>query len=163
MSLECGGCLAGSQFDGGSDGTRDPSYYDPANFIGITTNIVVQVTSECAPSECPDAASMRTLYNQMVSNFNTYLSSGGLQTKIRSWANERLPPVPDLFEVQTVGTSISTDGTYVNPLDDPEETVEALSITTTGQLSITGLDTSSFTSAQEEQAKADFEMLSCLR
>ena len=93
----------------------------------------------------------------MVTNFEAYLQSGQLQTKIRSWARERVPPVLELFEVQTVVSSFDTDGTYVNPLADPEATVEAISIKTYGQLSITGLDTTTFTSTQEEQAKSYFE------
>jgi hypothetical protein len=100
---------------------------------------------------------MTNLYNELVNNFNRYLQSGELQTKIRSWAADRVPPVPDLFEVQILGAPINTDGTFVNPLDDPEATVEALSITTSGKLLVTGLVTSSFSSAQEDQAKADFE------
>ena len=125
--------------------------------MNITTNIIVQVAVECTVSQCPDAASMTSLYNQMVNNFKTYLSSGLLQTNIRGWANERKPPVPDLFEVQTDATSFNTDGMFDNPLDDPEATVKTLSITTSGQLLTNGLDTSTFTSAQEQQAKVDFE------
>lgn len=111
---ECGGCLAGTQFDGGWDGTRDPSYftYNPDQ----VTKVVVQVTSECAASLCPNDASFATLYNQMIADFNVYLQSGQLQTKIRSWALERAPPVPELYNVQAVGTSLATDGTYVTPL-----------------------------------------------
>ena len=122
--------------DGGSDGTRDPR---PADTI---TNIVDQVTSACAASQCPDAAVMTNLYNEtMLNNFDTYLQSGQLQTKIRIWAAERVPPVPDLFEVQILGTTFNTDGTFVNMLDDPNATVEALSITTSGKLSVTCLNT----------------------
>ncbi len=128
--------FSGMSTDGGSDGTRDPR---PADTI---TNIVDQVTSACAASQCPDAAVMTNLYNEtMLNNFDTYLQSGELQTKIRIWAAERVPPVPDLFEVQILGTTFNTDGTFVNMLDDPNATVEALSITTSGKLSVTCLNT----------------------
>ena len=149
--------MAGSTYDGGFDGTRDKSYYTSYNVNQVTT-IVVQVTSMCDTSQCPDAASIETMYNQMVTNFKAYLESGQLQTKIQSWARERVPTVLELFEVQTVTDSFDTDGTYVNALADPEATVEAISITTYGQLSVTGLDTTSFTSVQEEQAKTHFEV-----
>ena len=147
--------MAGGTYDGGFDGTRDKSYftYD----VSQVTTIVVQVTSMCDASKCPDAASIETLYNQMVANFKAYLQSGQLQTEIRRWARDRAPPVLELFEVQTVGTSFDADGTHVNPLADPEATVEVISITTYGELSVTGLDTTSFTPAQEEQAKTYFE------
>jgi hypothetical protein len=92
----------------------------------------------------------------MVTTFKDYLQLGQLQTKIRSVANERVPPVPELFKILTKKTSFVTDGTFENLLDDPEARVEAVPTTIRGQLDVTGLNPSSFNLAQENQTKIYF-------
>lgn len=44
--------------------------------------------------------------------------------------------MPELWSVQVDTTSLSTDGTFINPLNDSQDTSEAIVATTTGALSV---------------------------
>jgi hypothetical protein len=135
----CGGSLAGTDFSGEWDGTRDPSYYnyDPNQ----VTDISVEVTASC--EACTDANSLTNLFNQMVLQFSNYFidtSDAGLENQIHLWAGNREPWVPELLEVVLVSGSLNQDGTFINPMANPEHTVEAVQVTSSGSLAVPNLN-----------------------
>ena len=162
---ECGGCISDS-YAGDYDGTREGGYLesDPTQVTTISGRFeqilssyngntkqdrltfsvpsmsIVEASNLCEASECPDAASLEAKYNEVVAAFVSFLSNGQLESEIHSWANERLPPVPELFAVSVDTASFVTDGTFTNPLSDPQDTVEAILVTTTGELTVPDLN-----------------------
>lgn len=79
-STICGGCLAGSYLGDNYDNTRNQGYY--LNTASAT--ITVEVTTKS--SDCQDAACFQALYNSIVADFSSFLSSGSLTNEIVSWA-----------------------------------------------------------------------------
>ena len=64
-----------------------------------------------------------------------------MEAEIQSWANNRAPPVPEMFFVGVDTTSFYTDRTFTKkPFSSPEDSVETISITTNGMLSVPDLN-----------------------
>lgn len=169
-NTECGGCLAGAAFSPPNTLPKDLSGAESA-----TSTVQVQVTSKS--STCTDAACFQTLYNTIISELTTYVTSGDLTAQMVAWAAARVPPVPELENASVDDSSFTTDGSFTNPLDDPNGMISAVSVTTTGELSVpdlgttvegyevtsTGsfavdnLDTSSMTTTEKQSAMSYFE------
>ncbi|KAL9183322.1 hypothetical protein ACHAXT_005109 [Thalassiosira profunda] len=157
---ECGGCLEGLSFEGDWP-DRPDGYYDSYN-PSLPTTIKVEVSSICDAATCPDVASMTALYEQTWSKFENFVDTGSFQDELLRWANganEQVPSIPELFAAQVVTDSLTTDGRFANPLADPETTVEVVLVTTTGTLSVAGLNDQAnpMSAAEEVQAIAAFE------
>ena len=80
------------------------------------------------------------MYESVRDSFKSFLETGQFEAEIIRWANAREPNVPELYFVEIVNTSFYTDGTFTNPLNDPEDTVEAVTVTTTGKLTVPNLN-----------------------
>ena len=65
--------------------------------------------------------------------------------------------MPELWFTQVDTTSLSTDGTFTNPLSDSQDTIEATVATTTGALSVPSFVTPA-DDAAEAEAKVYFEV-----
>jgi hypothetical protein len=146
----CGGCLSGSYLGDDFDGTRDGGYY--SNTASAT--ITVDVTTKSP--DCQDAACFQSLYNEIISDFTTFIGSGQLTTEIISWAQARVPPIPELWNSQADTNSFSTTGSYNDPFNDPDGAIAATTLTATGTLSVVGLPTIT-TSSEKKEATAYFE------
>lgn len=94
------------------------------------------------------------LYNSIISDFTAFVSSGDLSNEIVSYAVNRVPPIPELWNALTE-TSFSTSGSYTDPFNDPNGAIAATSVTTTGTLSVDGLPT--LTTSSEQEASTYFE------
>lgn len=97
------------------------------------------------------------MYTKILADFTTFVTSSRLQTEIRSWAYARAPPVPELWFTEVATTSLSSDGTYTNPLSDSQDTVETTVATTTGALSVPNFIKPA-DAAAEAEAKVYFEV-----
>jgi hypothetical protein len=128
----CGGCLAGSYLGDNYDGTRDASYYSNS----ASATIYVEVTAKS--SDCTDSACFQTLYDSIIADFTAFVSSGDLTTEIVSWAQARVPPIPELWNAAVDTSSLSTSGSYHDPFNDPNGAISATSVTTTGTLQVSG-------------------------
>jgi hypothetical protein len=144
----CGGSLAGS-YSGNFDGTYPAGYYTSGT--GSTT-IKVDVSTKSA--SCTDSACLQALYDKIIAEFEAFVDSEDLTEEIQTWAANRAPPIPELFNAEVV--SFSTTGTYTDPFEDPNGIISATSVTTTGTLSVSGLPTS-MTSTQQQDLIEYFE------
>lgn len=145
----CGGCLAGSYL-GDFDGTRDAGYY--TNTASAT--ISVEVTTKS--SDCTDSTCFQTLYSSILSDFTAFVDSGDLTSEIITWAQNRVPPIPELWNAEADVSSFSTSGSYTDPFNDPNGAISATSVTTTGELSVSGFPEIT-TSTELNDATAYFE------
>lgn len=125
--------------------------------LAIIFVISADVTYSCDASACASSASIDALYSKILSDFTLFVTSARLQTEISNWAYERVPPVPELWFTQVDTTSLSTDGTFTNPLSDSQDTIEATVATTTGALSVPSFVTPA-DDAAEAEAKVYFEV-----
>lgn len=164
----CGGCFEGDSFSGTYDGTRPAGYwnYDLNKTTTITGSSIlpllrafsvlisrilacssnnkplsVEASLRCDAADCSTSADFEVLYQEILTGFTSFFNSGQLETEIHTWANKRLPPVAELFSIQVNETSFYTDGTFENPLEDPEDEVSTTVVTATGELSVPGLNT----------------------
>lgn len=78
-NTECGGCLAGAAFSPPNTLPKDLSGAESA-----TSTVQVQVTSKS--STCTDAACFQTLYNTIISELTTYVTSGDFTAQMVAWA-----------------------------------------------------------------------------
>jgi hypothetical protein len=147
-NTECGGCLAGA-YVGDYDGTRPAGYYTQSSSATIT----VDVTTKSA--DCGDSACFQSLYNSIMADFTAFMNTGGLTTEIQTWAAIRLPPVPELWNSEVNSTSFSPSS-FSDPFNDPNGAISAISVTTTGVLSVSNLPTS-LTATQQQDLMAYFE------
>lgn len=148
-NTECGGCLQGS-FIGDYDGTRPAGYY----LSSASATVTVEVTTKS--SDCSDSACFQTLYSSIISDFTSFVDSGDLTTEIVTWAQNRAPPIPELWNAQVVTSSFSTSGSYSDPFNDPNGVISAVSVTTTGELTVSGVP-ASLTTTQKQELTSYFE------
>jgi hypothetical protein len=148
-STECGGCLTGS-YSGDYDGTYPDGYYSSSG----STTISVDVSTKSA--DCTDSACLASLYNAIIADFSAFVTSGDLSTEIVTYAANREPPIPELWNALAVTSSFSTTGSYTDPFNDPNGVVSSTTVTTTGTLSVSGLPTIT-SSAELQEATALFE------
>jgi hypothetical protein len=146
----CGGCLAGSYLGDNYSNTRDASYY--ANSASAT--ITVEATTKS--SDCTDATCFQELYSSIIADFTAFLTSGDLTEEIVTWAQNRIPPIPELWNAEVDATSFSTSGSYTDPFNENGAAIAATSVTTTGELSVTGFPEIT-TSTELQDTTAYFE------
>jgi len=106
-SPECGGSLAGMDFLGGTQGK---TVIEDAT--GVITPVTVEIRKKCFESKTDADIAKLTAY--IVAILEDYMGSGQLSAEIQSWAKERVPQVPQLFDSEVLSNSfIVTD--VVNP------------------------------------------------
>ena len=137
-------------YSGDYDGTYPDGYYSSSG----STTIGVDVSTKSA--DCLDSACLSSLYNAIIADFSAFVTSGDLSTEIMTYAVNRNPPIPELWNALAVTSSFSTSGSYTDPFDDPNGVISSTSVTTSGTLSVSGLPTIT-TSAELEEATALFE------
>lgn len=148
-NTECGGCLKGS-YTGDFDGSYPSGYYSSTS----STTVMIEVSTKS--NDCSDSACFQSLYNSIIADFTAFVSSGDLTTEIVTWAQNRAPPIPELWNAEVDTSSFSTSGSYGDPFNDPNGVILVSSVTTTGALSVSGLPTS-LTTAQKEELASYFE------
>ena len=146
----CGGCLAGSYLGDNYDGTHDEGYYSNS----VSATISVEVTTKS--TDCTDSTCFQSLYNSIVTDFTAFITSGDLTDEIVTWAQNRAPPIPELWNAEADTSSFSTSGSYNDPFNESGAAIAATSVTTTGELTVSGFP-SITTSAELQDATSFFE------
>ena len=148
-TTQCGGTISGG-YQG--DYSTASDYSDPP---GTTTSVTFRVSTDCPSSGCTDAQSVQSLYDTTLQSMLAY-AQGSMTQDIVSSA-DRNPAVPQLQYIVVNSATMTSDGTYTNPLNDEDSLIEATSFTVEAELSVTGFDTSSFDAAEKAEAISFFQ------
>ena len=102
-STQCGGSLEGQGFINDQTGTiGDP---DLSNLPESTTvcGVISTESYDCTEDEC-----LNVIYQNLVSNLNTYIDDGSFTANLNNLATVRLPPVQELQVADATEESLTT-------------------------------------------------------
>jgi len=94
----CGGCLRGSDFLGGTDGSTVVE-----DATDAVTSVTFEIRKRCYDSK--DEEAVEGLTSSIVSLLSGYINSGRLTQNIQRWANQRIPSVGQLLSAAVLSDS----------------------------------------------------------